>query len=90
MPKIYTPISIDLHKVGKVEVQTVMHNAGDGTKPEDDFAVVNVRVYRDDGTHAITLSSFFMDGGAPVINILPMKECRVRMQSDAQPEADAA
>lgn len=90
MSKIYTPIHLDIHKVGKIEVQTTMHNTGDQSKPEDDCAVVNVRIYRDDGTHAITLSSFFAYGVDPVVNILPVKECRTRMQSYAQPKADAA
>lgn len=90
MSKIYTPIHLDIHKVGNVEVQITMHNAGDQTKPKDDFAVISVKIYRDDGTHALTLSSFFADGVEPKLNFLPMKECRNRMQPEAEANVEPA
>lgn len=88
MSKIYTPISQDIHKVGMVTIQIARHNAGDGTKPEDDFSVINVKVYRDDGTHALTVSSFFRDGVEPVLEFLPEAEHRNRIleQQKAQEE----
>lgn len=90
MSKIYTPIGQDIHKVGKVTVQIARHNAGDGTKPEDDFSIINVKVYRDDGTHALTLSSFFRDAVEPVLEFLPEAEHRTRILEQQRAEEEQA
>jgi hypothetical protein len=83
---------MDLHKVGKVTIQIGRHNAGDGTKPEDDFSVINVKIHRDDGTHALTVSSFFRDAVEPVLEFLPQAEHRNRIleqQRAAEEQAQA-
>ena len=92
MSNFYTPICMDLHKVGKVTIQIGRHNAGDGTKPEDDFSVINVKIHRDDGTHALTVSSFFRDAVEPVLEFLPQAEHRNRIleqQRAAEEQAQA-
>ena len=90
MANFYTPISQDIHKVGKVTIQIARHNAGDGTKPEDDFSVISVRVYRDDGTHALTVSSFFRDAVEPVLEFLPEAEHRDRILEQQKAEEEKA
>lgn len=90
MSKFYTPVCIDLHKIGKVEIQIARHNAGDGTKPEDDFSVIVVRIYRDDGTHAVNLSSFFRDSVEPVLEFLPEAEHRQRILDAQKAEEEKA
>jgi hypothetical protein len=90
MSKIYTPINMDLHKVGKVTIQIARHNAGDGTKPEDDFSVIVVKVYRDDGTQAINLASFFRDAVEPVLEFLPEAEHRDRILEQQKAEEEQA
>jgi hypothetical protein len=90
MTNFYTPVSIDLHKIGKVTIQIARHNAGDGTKPEDDFSVIVVRIYRDDGSFAVNLSSFFPDGVEPVLEFLPEAEHRTRiLEQQKAREAEA-
>ena len=81
---------MDLHKVGKVSIQICRHNAGDGTKPEDDFSVIVVRVYRDDGSYAVNLSSFFRDGVEPVLEFLPEDEHRNRILEQQKAEEEKA
>jgi len=90
MSNLYTPIGIDLHKVGKVTIQIARHNAGDGTKPEDDFSVIVVRVYRDDGSYAVSLSSSFRDGVEPVLEFLPEAEHRQRILDAQKAEEEKA
>jgi hypothetical protein len=90
MSKFYTPINVDLHKVGKVAVQIARHSAGDGTKPEDDFSIIVVKVYRDDGTKALTVSSFFPDGVEPVLEFLPQAEHRSRILEQQRAEEEQA
>jgi hypothetical protein len=81
---------MDLHKVGKVTIQIARHNAGDGTKPEDDFSVINVKIHRDDGTHALTVSSFFRDAVEPVLEFLPEAEHRNRILEQQRAEEEQA
>lgn len=90
MSNFYTPISVDLHKVGKVTIQIARHSAGDGTKPEDDFSIIIVRVYRDDGSYAVNLSSFFRDAVEPVLEFLPEAEHRNRILEQQKAEEDKA
>lgn len=76
---IYTPINIDLHKVSHIEIHTGNHNCGNHNDPKHDFFVTQIKVFREDGTHALTLCSFSYDATPIGVEIKPDLEYRNRM-----------
>ncbi len=76
---IYSAPNIDLHKVSYIEIHTANHNGGNQNNPKDDFFVTQIKVFREDGTHALTLCSFSYDATPVGVEIKPTLEYRNRM-----------
>ena len=75
----YTPINVDLHKISHIEIHTGNHNSGDQNDPKDDFFVTQIRIFREDGTHALSVHSFSHTCEPVSVEIKPALEYRNRM-----------